>query len=55
MGNDIYAEFECEHCGNIQNNVSGYNDDNFHENVIPSWECKKCGKKRAKNLAETLV
>ena len=35
---------ECEHCGNIEKNVSGYDDAFFHANVIPKMKCKKCGK-----------
>ena len=42
---DFWANMECEHCGHIEKNVSGYDDDNFHRNVIPDMKCKKCGKK----------
>jgi transcription elongation factor Elf1 len=41
---DFYAIYECEHCGHEQKG-SGYDDANFHQNVIPKMECKKCGKK----------
>jgi Zn finger protein HypA/HybF involved in hydrogenase expression len=44
---DFVATFECEHCEHIEENVTGYDDDNFHENVIPNWECPKCKKKAA--------
>ena len=40
---DFTAEYECEHCGSIQKN-GGYDDSNFHQNVIPKMKCKKCGK-----------
>lgn len=40
---DFYADMQCEHCGNIEKNVSGYDDDNFHRNVIPEMKCKHCG------------
>ena len=42
---DFWATMECEHCGNEEKNVSGYDDANFHQNVIPNMKCKKCGKK----------
>jgi hypothetical protein len=40
---DFQAIYECEHCGNIEKG-NGYDDDNFHRNVIPKMTCKKCGK-----------
>jgi hypothetical protein len=42
---DFWADMECEHCGYIEKNVSGYDDSYFHSEVIPDMECKKCGKK----------
>lgn len=45
---DFKAEFECEHCGHIETNW-GYDDANFHHNVIPNMKCKKCGKKADEN------
>jgi len=41
---DFWADLECEHCGNVEENVSCYDDANFHENVIPNRVCKVCGK-----------
>lgn len=41
---DFYAIYECEHCGHTKRG-SGYDDDNFHRNVIPAMKCEKCGKK----------
>jgi transcription elongation factor Elf1 len=41
---DFEAIYECEHCGATVTS-SGYDDDNFHRNVIPNMTCKKCGKK----------
>lgn len=35
---DFTAIYECEHTGD------GYDDNFFHANVIPSMECKSCGK-----------
>jgi len=40
---DFYAVYVCEHCGHKKKG-SGYDDDNFHRNVIPSMECPSCGK-----------
>jgi len=41
---DFYADYECEHCGFIEKNKAGYDDDNFHRNVIPAMKCPSCGK-----------
>ena len=46
---DFYADYECEHCGNIEHNKSGYDDAFFHNNGIPNMECGKCGKKAGDN------
>lgn len=40
---DFTAIYECEHCGSTRKD-SGYDDDHFHRNVIPSWVCEDCGK-----------
>lgn len=45
---DFTAIYECEYCGN-QHEGYGYDDNNFHQNVIPDMKCKKCGKKADKN------
>lgn len=41
---DFYAIYECEHCG-YEDRGSGYDDANFHQNVIPAMKCPECGKK----------
>ena len=41
---DFCATMECEHCNNIKEKVSGYDDLYFHNNVIPEMKCIKCGK-----------
>lgn len=46
---DFKALFECEHCGNITAEQWGYDDDNFHQNVIPQMKCERCGKKAREN------
>ena len=40
---DFTAVYECEHCGHTERG-SGYDDANFHQNVIPKMKCKQCGK-----------
>jgi len=45
---DFYAIYECEHCGYVGNNY-GYDDDNFHRNVIPSMKCPNCEKTADEN------
>lgn len=39
---DFTAEYECEHCGHVQKG-QGYDDENFHVNVIPRMACPNCG------------
>lgn len=39
---DFNAIYECEHCNHEQKG-SGYDDANFHQNVIPRMKCDKCG------------
>ena len=40
---DFTAIYECEHCGD-ECKKGGYDDANYHENVIPFMKCKVCGK-----------
>jgi len=35
--------FECEHCGFTEIRT-GYDDDFFHNTVVPNIKCFKCGK-----------
>lgn len=39
---DFTAEYECEHCNHIYEGY-GYDDANFHNNVIPNMKCDNCG------------
>ena len=39
---DFTAIYECEHCG-YEKKSYGYDDANFHNNVIPKFKCKECG------------
>ena len=43
---DFRATYECDHCGH-EDAGRGYDDDNFHRNVIPKMACKSCGKTAA--------
>ncbi len=40
---DFTAVYRCEHCKD-EHEGYGYDDSNFHNNVIPKMKCKKCGK-----------
>ena len=40
---DFTAIYECEHCGATEKG-NGYDDANFHQNVIPLMKCKECDK-----------
>lgn len=42
--NDFTAIMECEHCGHEHKLTTGYDDDNYHNNVIPAMKCGSCGK-----------
>lgn len=44
---DFRADFECEGCGHVERNLSGYDDQFFHDNIIPGkFKCSKCEKTR---------
>lgn len=43
---DFRADYICEGCGYIEKNKSGYDDRNFHDNVIPKMKCPECSKSR---------
>ena len=43
---DFEAIYICEGCG-TEANGRGYDDANFHQNVIPVMRCTKCGKTSA--------
>lgn len=40
---DFIADYECEHCGHVEEHQAGYDDAYFHQTVVPSMQCKKCG------------
>lgn len=41
---DFKAIYVCEHCGYETPEQWGYDDANFHNNVIPKMICENCGK-----------
>jgi primosomal protein N' len=43
---DFTAIYECEGCGHTVKG-DGYDDANFHQNVIPAMRCHECGKTSA--------
>lgn len=43
---DFYAIYVCEECNHETKKQSGYDDRNFHDNVIPKMKCTECGKSR---------
>ena len=45
---DFTAIYICEHCG-YEKKGYGYDDMNFHKNVIPGKCCDKCGKQADKD------
>jgi len=40
---DFEAIYVCEGCGHEQRD-GGYDDANFHNNIIPKMRCESCGK-----------
>lgn len=47
VNNDFKGVYECETCHGIRidNGFYSYDDENFHENVIPNMTCPLCDKK----------
>lgn len=43
---DFSAVLKCEGCGAQQTINYGYDDRNYHDNVIPAMKCENCGKSR---------
>ena len=43
---DFYAIYECEACESVTDKRGGYDDRNYHDNVIPNMRCPKCGMSR---------
>lgn len=49
---DFNAVYECESCGHRMTHY-GYDDENFHRNVIPDMTCPECGEKAPDNAPRT--
>ena len=45
---DFTAIYECEHCGHTEEK-GGYDDANYHQNIIPKMKCPKCNKTASEN------
>jgi len=41
---DLSIDMVCEGCGEVDTYKSAYDDSNFWVNVVPNFNCKKCGK-----------
>jgi transcription elongation factor Elf1 len=41
---DFTALMVCEFCNAEEMDKGGYDDRNYHDNVIPNMKCKNCGK-----------
>jgi len=52
LGNDFWAEYECEYCNHVTQSQSGYEDAHYHDNVIPAKYCPVCGLNRAGQTKE---
>lgn len=40
---DFQAIYICEHC-KCECKMSGYDDTNYHQKILPKMKCKECGK-----------
>ena len=47
---DIYFIAECEHCGHVTKEQSGYDDTYFHTKVVPDMICPECREKAPQNF-----
>jgi hypothetical protein len=56
---DFSFTAKCEHCGNVETNINGYDDDNFYNNVVPDMKCTKCSEstnsKPNDNVPKTII
>jgi len=51
---DFNAIYVCENCGDEQEG-DGYDDANYHKNVIPKMKCQKCGETADENYRPLLT
>lgn len=49
-GFDFTGIYKCEHCQK-EKQAYGYNDDNFHINIVPEMVCDYCHKKTTKSVS----
>lgn len=47
---DFIAIYKCENCNEMEER-GGYDIRYFHQEIIPSLKCKKCGKKRPEDIS----
>ena len=41
---DVWYDAECEACNEKEIHISGYDDRNYWDNVLPNKKCRKCKK-----------
>ena len=51
---DFCYDMKCEHCDHIVKNRSGYDDDNYYNNVMPQIKCPKCNESSDSKQSEEL-
>lgn len=52
---DFTGNYKCQFCGNMELHNGGYDDDNYHDNVIPRIVCSKCKKSTASENDTTAI
>jgi rubrerythrin len=50
---DFNAIYVCEHCEHEHEDY-GYDDHNFHVNVIPNMKCPECGETAPQDAPKTM-
>lgn len=51
---DFSFNARCEHCGHIDKNLSGYDDANYYNNVMPDMKCSSCKESSNSKEAEDI-
>ena len=49
---DFNFDAVCEHCDNEESYAGGYDDDNYYNNVVPSFKCSSCGESSLSKVVE---
>lgn len=52
---DFSYDSICEHCGSIELNNTGYDDENYYKNVVPNCKCKKCNESSLSKKSDEVV